>query len=136
MWKIRQALARFMYGRYGVDKLYNFLFIVWAVLAVANVFIGSYIIYLCYTAILIFSLYRCLSKNIYRRQRENAAYLRMAAAVKGFFSILFSRIRDIGTKRYRRCKYCRSMLRLPIKRGKHTVHCPKCQNNFSVNIII
>lgn len=30
---------------------------------------------------------------------------------------------------YKKCPNCRQKIRLPLKKGKHTVKCPKCSNN-------
>ena len=35
---------------------------------------------------------------------------------------------------YRRCPGCRVTLRLPKRKGKHTVVCPKCGRRFEVKI--
>jgi hypothetical protein len=136
MWKIRQAIANFMYNRYGIDKLYWFLFALWAVLSVLNLFLDSFTVYLLELAVIGYSLFRVFSRNIYARQKENMAYLKIFTSVKGFFSLSVSRLRDICKKRYRRCKHCKAVLRLPIKRGTNNVCCPKCRKNFKVTIII
>ena len=136
MWRIKQALASFMYGRYGTDKLYWALFASWLVLTVINGFIGSYLLYLLGLGIIAFALFRAFSRNIYKRQAENARYLKIKPSLASGFKLFGPRIRDIGSKRYRRCKICRAVLRLPIKRGTNTVRCPGCGRNFKVTIII
>ena len=136
MWRLRQALASFMYGRYGVDKLYWFLFGIWAFLTVINAFIGSTLLYIAGLLVLGYQFFRVFSKNIYSRSRENQAFLRFFEKAKSIFALQTSRIRDIGKKRYRRCRNCKAVLRLPIKRGKKTVKCPKCNRTFDVFILI
>ncbi|MBE6798905.1 MAG: hypothetical protein E7525_03920 [Ruminococcaceae bacterium] len=136
MWRLKQAIYSFMYGRYGVDKLYWALLAVWIVLSVVNAFVGSVLLWVLETAVAGFAFFRVLSRNIYRRQTENAKFLKISAGIKSGCSLSFQRVRDIFKKRYRRCKTCKSVLRLPIKRGTNTVRCPKCGNAFKVTIII
>ena len=136
MWRIRQALASFMYGRYGVDKLYWFLFVIWALLSIVNTFIGSALLYFAGLFVLAYQFFRVFSKNISKRSRENQRFLRFFESTKSFLLLQVSRIRDIGKKRYRRCKNCKAVLRLPIKRGKKSVKCPKCNRTFEVFILI
>ena len=136
MWRLRQALASFMYGRYGVDKLYWGLFWLWVLIAVVNIFVASAVLYVVELLIMFFMYFRVFSKNIYRRRRENERFVGAISAVRDFFRLQWSRVRDIRYKRYRRCPSCKAVLRLPIKRGKHTAKCPSCGKNFNVRILI
>lgn len=136
MWRLRQALYSFMYGRYGVDKLYWALMAVWLTLSVVNIFVGSVYLYILELVVSGFAFFRVLSKNVYRRSAENATFLKIFSVIKQGTGLLFKRIREIGKKRYRRCRHCKAMLRLPIKRGRHSVRCPRCGRDFKVTIII
>ena len=33
---------------------------------------------------------------------------------------------------YKKCPKCKQKIRLPLKKGEHTVKCPKCGNRFDV----
>lgn len=136
MWRLRQAVYSFMYGRYGVDKLYWILLAIWFILSVVNMFVHSFWLNILETAIVGYAFFRVLSRNIYRRQAENTAILKIIRNGRSLCGILFKRICDIGSKRYRRCKRCKAVLRLPIKRGTNEVRCPKCGDKFKVTIII
>ena len=136
MWRLRQAVSAFMYGRYGIDRLYWVLMGIWLILSVINVFVGSFAIALIELAVMAVAFWRALSRNIYRRRRENEWLTRCINSIKPAFSLTGQRIRDIGKKRYRRCKNCKSVLRLPINRGSHTVRCPRCSGEFKVTILI
>ena len=136
MWRLRQALYSFMYGRYGVDKLYWALMAVWLLLSVVNIFVGSIYIYILELMVSGFAFFRVLSRNIYRRSAENATFLKIFSVITQGTGLLSKRIREIGKKRYRRCRHCKAMLRLPIKRGRHSVRCPRCGRDFKVTIII
>lgn len=136
---LRERIARFMAGRYGVDSLYYALFISSFVLFIINMFlinfrILSLIIALIANALFFYAIFRFLSRNIYKRQRENAAYLNFMKKPKKHFNLIKCKLRDRKTHVYKRCPSCRNNLRLPKQRGKHTVVCPCCKNRFDVRI--
>ena len=130
----RQRIARFMYGRYGMDQLYNFTLIACLVLLVINIFVRSYIISLVEYALLIWALWRTFSKNIVKRRIENQKYLQIQGKVVKFFDLIRCRFRDRKTHVYRKCPGCKNNLRLPRKKGTHTVNCPCCHKSFDVTI--
>ena len=70
--KFMYKMAIFFQGRYGIDELYKFLFLVFWIVAILSLFIRNPIIYLLEILICFFMLYRALSRNIYKRQNENA----------------------------------------------------------------
>lgn len=131
--RFREAVARFLYGRYGNDQLNRFLFGVYFVLWILSVlffgWIGLILDCLC-SATAIWLLWRMLSRDFPRRQAENERFLRWWGPVARWFSFQFTRVRDIRRFRYRRCPACGSMLRLPVKRGRRTVTCRRCRHQF------
>ncbi len=132
---LKYKFARFMQGRYGPDSLYYGLLILYFVLFVINIIVESEIIALLMSLTLVWLLFRLMSKNHYKRQRENAVFLKIIRPFKAFFTTNYVRIRDIRSKRYRTCKRCKAVMRLPIKKGTHTVRCAKCGNEFKVKIL-
>ncbi len=140
MWKLRASLARFFAGRYGIDGYGRFLLVVYIIVAIVNVFVknvtATKIIFAVQWLLLIYIIFRILSRNIYARQKENAAYNKLFYKVQPKFKNFVSRIKDLGIKRYRKCPNCKAVMRLPIKRGKHTVKCVSCGQQFKVWIII
>ena len=130
----RERVYSFMIGRNGGDALGRALLILYLVLALVNAFIGSWIVYLLATTLAIYAIYRMLSRDLYARRRENAWYLRRENAVRDLWRLQRNKWRDRKTHVYRRCPACKSTLRLPRQKGKHTVRCPKCQHRFEVNI--
>ncbi len=131
MGKFSNGLARFFYGRYGNDTLNKFLMVLYLICVVA-VTILSYIIqsavftlvgWTVTLAIFIWSFYRTMSRNIYKRRRENERFC-------GFFKLRKNKFRDRKTHVYRKCPKCKAVLRLPKAKGKHFVNCPKCRNRF------
>ena len=147
--KFKERLYRFMYGRYGTDELYVFSFITFGVLWLSEMIVTSFmpegwvqaIVSLCFsvviTALLIWSTFRVFSKNIYKRRRENEAYIKARRAVARFFSGNTSRKskgmnRDDEYTVFRDCTWCSSTLRLTRRAGKHKVRCPRCNKLFYV----
>ena len=136
MGNFRDKLTRFMYGRYGADQLYYALFALYIVVLLVNVFTRTWIFDVLMWAILAWLIFRTFSRNIYKRQKENEMFLKLWNPVQAGFSLLFRRIREIRTHRFRKCPQCRTVLRLPRKAGKHTVKCPRCQTRFQVRIFL
>lgn len=134
--KFKDKLMRFMYGRYGNDKLNTALTVLFFVVWFINLFARTYTLYGVTLAILVWQIFRMMSRNTAARQRENGVYLKIRGKIISGARMFCTRIKDIRTFRYRRCPDCRATLRLPRRRGKHTVRCPKCGKEFPVNIII
>ena len=64
------------------------------------------------------SIFRMLSRNTYRRYRENRRFL-----------LLIDRFRD-RQHRYFDCPSCRQSVRVPRGKGKIAITCPKCREKF------
>ena len=121
------SMQRFMYGRYGVDQLNIFLLISVVALNVISLIlsrfgavctiIGSLISLVSY-GILIWYLFRFLSRNLEKRILENRRYL-------GWKSRILDR-----QNRYYRCPNCKQTVRVPKGRGKICIKCPKCSEKF------
>ena len=85
---MRNRFARFMYGRYGVDALNNFLFGLYVALFVLELFFrrtvaGQVMVILGYPIILLY-FFRCFSRNIYKRSAENQRFLKLWNPVKNY----------------------------------------------------
>ena len=132
--KFVDALRRFMFGRYGADQLFYALIIIFFIINLVNTFIGSLILMMLQYAIFFWSMFRYFSKNIYKRRDENRKFLGIWQKIKSFFTFQRDKIRDRKICRYRKCKHCHAALRLPIKKGKNSVKCPRCGKSFNVRI--
>lgn len=124
-----QKLQRFLYGRYGADKL-NFalliLGLVWSLLA------GLFFRPLVLVADLfyILALLRTFSRNIPARQREYAWFMRAWGPVEAWFRLQKQKFSQRGTYKYFKCPCCHQQLRAPRGRGKIEVTCQKCHSVF------
>lgn len=125
-----------MYGRYGVDELYKFLFKVYIFLLILDlIFRVSFIKYI-ELFIIVVMFYRVLSKNIYRRSDENRMFLKIKRQILKPFGALKKWIDRIFDKNYiyKKCSKCKTMIRLPLpyKIGIKHVKCPKCKKKLTV----
>ena len=119
-------------GRYGIDELYRFSIIIVFILIIINLFIKSYIIELIEFIILVISFLRIFSKNKDRRRKENNIYLSYKNKLIKYLDYQKRKYYDRNTHMYKKCPSCRQKIRLPLKKGKHKVKCPKCKNTFEV----
>ena len=133
-YRLRNSLMRFMAGRYGTDKLNNVLLwtymVLWAAQLVFRRGTVGLVLSTLGTVIAVVVLWRALSRNIPRRQAENERFLRLWTPIAAWFRRQFLRLRDIRRWRYRTCPYCSARLRLPIRRGRRTVTCSRCNSQF------
>lgn len=122
MGRFRQGIARFMQGRYGVDKL-NLVFLYSGLgVCILGMFFRQPRVSLTLTllsyALMGIAIFRCFSRNTYKRYRENRRFL-----------LFFQRIRD-RQHRYFDCPRCHQEVRVPRGKGKIAIHCPKCRETF------
>lgn len=135
MRNLRSKLATFFRGRYGIDSFGYFLFIVYAVLCIINAFFGFISVQIITLLLAVYSIWRMMSRNFWKRSRENQKFISIKKTVQTEVKLLFDRVKYIKTARFRKCKHCRAIIKLPNKRGKHTVKCPKCGERFDVNLL-
>lgn len=126
-----------MYGRYGTDKLNMFLVIMLLVFAVGNLFVRNEYFSMVFTSwefLLIFLIYyRMFSKNISKRYAENQKYLSIENRVRRFFGK--SKYMQQQRKEFHiyTCPQCKQKIRIPRRKGKISIRCPKCGNEFVKN---
>ncbi len=128
-YKLRQCFAsvagafrRFFAGRYGHDRLNMLILTIGLILCIIGLFvhvwwfnlvltIGSYVL-------LVWALFRCFSKDHYKRYQENRRYL-----------LMLDRVKD-RNNRYFACPRCHQTVRVPRGKGKISITCPRCKEKF------
>ena len=130
--KFGDRYIKFMKDRYGVDELYKFLLLICFVLLVINTFVSNSIIRLFEVLLIVIIFYRYMSKNIKLRKKENDKYLEIKDKIIKLFDYNKKKYKDRNTHMYKKCPKCKQKIRLPLKKGKHTVKCPNCGNRFDV----
>ncbi|MGN1101331.1 MAG: hypothetical protein ACI4RG_04005 [Huintestinicola sp.] len=133
MEKFRNRFIAFMYGRNGPDRLYKASVAVFMVLAFINIFVHSVILGVLSWALFFWTMFRCFSKNVYKRSLENQAYLRLEEKVIKKFGMTKTILTD-KEHCYKKCRRCKAYLRLPRKSGTHTALCPKCGEKITIKI--
>ncbi len=120
--RIGNGLRKFMTGRYGTDKLNTVILFTGVVLCLVAMFIPFPLVKLALTMVsyglMFWAIFRSLSRNIYKRYRENRKFL-----------ILLDRVKD-REHRYFDCPRCRQPVRVPRGTGKIAISCPKCKEKF------
>lgn len=134
---MKEKIGRFMVGRYGNDKLNQFMMAVFLGCAVLNLFVrNAYAstVLNSWECLLILLVYiRMFSRNISKRYAENQKYLALENRLRRFF----------GQKRYLmqqrkeyhiyKCPGCKQKIRIPRGKGKISIRCPKCGEEFIKN---
>ena len=122
---IRNAIQRFMYGRYGNDQLNLCLIGLYLVVYLLSAFTRVYALYWVSLALMAVALFRLLSRNLARRREENVRFLQAIAPLVRWFRLQRTIRRD-KEHRYFKCPNCGQMLSVPKGKGKIRVTCPKC----------
>ena len=134
---MKEKIGRFMAGRYGNDKLNQFMMAVFLGCAVLNLFVrNAYAstVLNSWECLLILLVYiRMFTRNISKRYAENQKYLALENRLRRFF----------GQKRYLmqqrkeyhiyKCPGCKQKIRIPRGKGKISIRCPKCGEEFIKN---
>jgi Flp pilus assembly protein TadB len=131
--KFRDKVAQFMYGRRGTDDFARFLLVVTLVFIVLSWLTGGIlkgIFQIIAIAALIYCYVRILSRDIYKRQQENAWYLKQKQAVRRWIQSLKDRWQQRKDYKFFRCPSCHTLLRVPKGKGKLLLTCRKCGNRF------
>lgn len=121
-----------MYGRNGVDKLNVFFAVVLLILGVVSIFVhdtARLVIQVLEAVVFILFLFRFLSKDISRRQKENERFVKLTSSVEKYCRRKYRQLTDKNYK-YFKCPKCSATLRVPRHRGNVTVTCPVCRNKF------
>jgi len=147
MGKLLFRLGLMMRNRYGVDPLYyalmllTFLLMVFSFLLRRIRFVGGALTIL-WIIVMLYAFYRVFSTNIEKRSRENESFLRILGRYGSDISSSMGSLRTGSSnvqqrdpdKKYVKCPKCKSLLRVPRQKGKHTVRCPRCDHRFKVRI--
>lgn len=131
--RIGNALARFMYGRNGMDQLNRTLFWLylglWAAKIICGLLLRSALLTRIFEALLfalmLFIFFRMFSKNLPKRQAENQRWLNWVWRRKSRSAGAKARHADKEHK-YFTCKACKTICRVPAGKGSVIITCPKC----------
>lgn len=126
---LNYKLQSFMYGRYGQDELSRCLAWISFILIVLSVMLPF--LYFIAFILFIWSVFRCFSKNTYKRQSERNAYLKFTGKIKSAFRIRKRMLKEIKTHKYYKCPNCKTYMRVPKGKGRIKITCPNCKNEIT-----
>ena len=116
------ALARFMRGRYGTDRLNMVILCAGLAASLLSAMLPipvvSLVLWALSYGLMIWAIFRSLSRNTYRRYMENRKFFQLTEQIKD---------RD---HRYYACPKCRQTVRVPRGKGKISITCPRCKERF------
>lgn len=125
--KIVDKIRRFLYGRNGLDDLAKLSLILSIIVFLIYGFwprgIVKAILSFVTWGLMGYAYFRILSKNVYKRVRENKKYL-------GMINMAKTRWKQRKTHKFYRCPKCKTWLRVPKGRGRITITCVKCATKF------
>lgn len=128
----KEIVNRMLVGRNGIDDLSTPNLLLVIILFIFDLFINNIFLSLALVFLIVILFFRILSKNVRARRKENNLYLKPLNWVKKKFNLYRDIIINYNKKLYKRCPKCKQMLKLPLKKGVHTVKCPDCGNSFTV----
>lgn len=118
---LKEALAR------AIDNLNRFLLVLLLIAFIVSIFVDTLIADLIPLLIFVIFAYRLISKDKYKRDKENKKYLSIKKTILKPFTVLIKNIKDRNNI-YRRCHKCKTILKLPLpyERGIQHTKCPNC----------
>ena len=131
--RIGNAMARFMYGRNGMDQLNRALLTAYLVLFALQMLTAGIlrsvmltrIVDLLLWVVMILVMFRMFSRNLPKRREENQKWVSWWYQVRSRNSGARARHADKDHK-YFTCKSCGAICRVPVGKGKIVITCPKC----------
>jgi predicted RNA-binding Zn-ribbon protein involved in translation (DUF1610 family) len=131
--RIGNAMARFMYGRNGMDQLNRALLTGYLILFALQMLTAGIlrsvmltrIVDLLLWVVMILVMFRMFSRNLPKRREENQKWVSWWYQVKSRNSGARARHADKDHK-YFTCKSCGAICRVPVGKGKIIITCPKC----------
>ncbi len=134
---MKEKIGRFMAGRYGNDKLNQFMMAVFLGCAVLNLFVrNAYVstVLNSWECLLILLVYiRMFSRNISKRYAENQKYLALENRLRRFWGQKRYLIQQRKEYHIYKCPGCKQKIRIPRGKGKISIRCPKCGEEFIKN---
>lgn len=129
---LQYSIYRFMQGRNGYDQLNFTLLVIYIIVTLSSGFFFQphlFINLLEYTLIIVI-FYRAFSRKIYKRQKENKAFMKLTRPIRSALKVIRLNLKEKQYK-HMQCPRCQRTLRVPRGRGKIEITCPHCRIDFT-----
>lgn len=123
-------LRKFMIGRYGMDQLNFAIFVASITVAFISMFSNSAVISIISWILFFLYFFRVFSKNTAKRYKENEYFLKYFKPWQNWYYKKKNQLKDSKTHKYYKCPSCKQTIRVPKGKGKISITCPKCRNEF------
>lgn len=138
MSKKQKQYEHFLDGRNGMDVFNWILMVLIIIFLILGTFITNIIADLVLIgiacALLIWYIFRVMSRNLVKRQKENQVPVRAGQAIARWFKLQKLRWTDRKHHVYKKCPSCKKVLRFKRRKGRKQVTCPYCGTTFTVII--
>lgn len=127
---MKNWLQKLMRGRNGMDQLSNFMIITSVVLMLASILTRYTILNTAGLVVLGFGYFRIFSRDINKRYMENQKFLKSFEPIKNKVFRLKNKAKNSKDYKHFKCPNCGQDLRVPRKKGRVNIKCPKCKTSF------
>lgn len=131
--RFRERLQRFMYGRYGMDALGQFLLWTAVVCMLLSWFVAGPFFNTLAMVLLGYGYFRMFSRNTQKRYQENCRYYRYVNMIREFFKKQKSLMKQRKTHHIYKCPQCKQKIRIPRGKGRVAITCRRCGTEFIKN---
>ncbi|MBR3318033.1 MAG: zinc ribbon domain-containing protein [Atopobiaceae bacterium] len=128
--KKKRSLSDWMSGRNGADALGICVFVVAVILIIINVFVRTFILSGFSLLLMIYVCWRMASRDVEAREVENVVFLDFVSPIVPWFRHPGTAAKELKEYKHLQCPDCGQRVRVPRKKGKLRVTCPKCGTKF------
>lgn len=129
--RMQWKLIAFMQGRNGTDTLAQYALVGGIIFTFLELFTGLGLFSLIGLALLAYSMFRCFSRNIPARARENTRFLQSIAKPRAAWARARSHWQKRKTTKFLKCPQCKQSLSVPKGKGTLRITCPSCHTQFT-----
>lgn len=127
---MKEKIRSLMTGRYGADELTRFISMFDCVLMVLSLLIRNNVLNLICIFLIIICYIRMFSKNHSQRYKENQIFLNYISRFYPKIDRFKYKLRQRANFHIYKCPSCKQKIRIPRGKGKISITCPQCRNEF------
>ena len=127
---MRNRLSTLMVGRNGPDQLAIVVMAAAIVFYLLESLLKLYVLSFIPVLLLAYALFRIISRNISKRQAENARFMQFWRKFRSSSAARKERFSQAKDFRFFTCPSCKAKLRVPRGKGKIKITCSKCGQRF------